>query len=105
MTDIDLLAYYGETTLLRIGLGIFNIVLLTIIMYVAYMDYRKVKARFTLGLMIFGLALMFHTLISNPIFHLDTCIQFSQDILFVLLLVADAFEAFALTVFLFLIRI
>ena len=78
--------------------------MLTIIMYIAYQDYRRVKARFTLGLMIFGLALLFHTLVMNPIFHLSSCAALAGDIMLVLFLAADAFEALALSVFLFLIR-
>ncbi len=104
MNGLDLIASYGEVTLIRIGLGIFNLILLTIIMYTAYQDYRKVKARFTLGLMIFGLALLFHTLVMNPIFHLPSCAMLAGDILLVLFLAADAFEALALSVFLFLIK-
>ena len=40
----------------------------------------------------------------NPIFHLPSCAALAGDVMLVLFLAADAFEALALSVFLFLIR-
>jgi len=97
---------YGidAVTAARMALGLFNLVLLVAILVIAYRDYRKVRARFTLGVMLFGLALLFHTLVMNPIFHLPTCAVLSGDVLLVLFLAADVFEAVALSVFLYLVK-
>ena len=93
-----------EITIARIGLGIFNIIMIIVIMFVAYQDYRRVRARFTLGVIIFGFALLSHTLVTNPLFHLPSCSLYAGDIIFVLFLASDAFAAVALSVFLYLIK-
>jgi len=96
--------YIDAVTAARIALGLFNLALLVAILVITYRDYRKMRAPFTLGVMLFGLALLFHTLVMNPVFHLPSCAVLTGDVILVLFLAADAFEALALSVFLYLIK-
>ncbi len=88
---------YPSNIQLVITLG--NVVLLLGLLYIYLQNYRKLKSRFSLGLMMFAVVLLLQALTSTPIIH-STMSYFGHgtEILPVL---ADLFEFVALAVLLY----
>jgi hypothetical protein len=55
--------------LLYTGLTLANILLILILLYYFYQSYRKLRSKFTLGLVIFSLIFLVNALLRCPVFY------------------------------------
>jgi hypothetical protein len=85
---------------LNMALSIANLFLLSALLYTYMKDYKEIKARFTLGLIIFLIALLFQTIFTLPIIHV--IFGFSSASLGPFSALTNIFELIALSIFLYL---
>jgi len=89
-------AYYSNIQLV-VTLG--NVVLLLGLLYIYLQNYRKLKSRFSLGLMMFAVVLLLQALTSTPVIH--SVIRYLGHGTEILAVLADLFEFVALAVLLY----
>jgi hypothetical protein len=85
----------------RVVLSSINLALLVILISLFIKKYRTIRSEFTLGLLLFSLALFFRTLFSAPLinyFVFGSTVSLPVD---PYRLIADVFELIALTIFIY----
>ncbi len=85
----------------RMILSIANLGILTFLIYIFTKRYLEVRSEFTLGFLLFALALFFRTLFASPILRLVFLSQETHTIVDPYRLIADVFELVALSIFLY----
>ena len=85
---------------LNMALSMATLFLLTVLLYIYLKDYNRIRARFTLGLIIFLTALLFQAIFTLPVIH--AVFGFSSASLGPFSLLTNLFEAVALSIFLYL---
>ncbi len=85
---------------LNMALSMASVFLLSGLLYTYTKDYGEIKARFTLGLIIFLMALLFQAIFAMPVIH--AIFGFSSASLGPFSVLTNIFELAALSVFLYL---
>ncbi len=86
---------------IRLIISIVNLSILTYLIYAFAKKYREIKSEFTLGFLLFALALWFRTFFAAPIVKIFIFGISTASIVDPYRLIADVFELFALGVFLY----
>jgi len=86
----------------RLFFSVINLLLLSVLVWIFFRRYIELKSTFTLGFLLFALALFFRTLLAAPIVKVFV---FGVDVSSVVdhyRLVADVFETIALSILVYL---
>lgn len=85
----------------RMTLSVVNIVILSFLIYIFTKRYLQIKSEFTMGFLLFALALFFRTVFSSPIVRFFVLGEESHSIVDPYRMIADIFEVVALSIFLY----
>lgn len=85
----------------RMVLSLINLAILIFLINSFIKRYAEVKSEFTLGFLLFSLALFFRTLFSSPILRLVFLGEETHSVVDPYRLIADIFEFVALSIFLY----
>lgn len=85
----------------RMIFSILNIAILSFLIFVFSKRYFQLKSEFTLGFLLFALALFFRTLFASPLVRFFILGEESHSIIDPYRLIADVFELSALMIFLY----
>ncbi len=88
-------------TIARIAFSFLDLGLILVQLYLFCAQYRKLRSQFTVGLILVVLALLFHTLVMNPLYHVLLGSAHLTGTFGLLALAADLFETAALVVLLY----
>ncbi len=85
----------------RLAFSIINLVILSVLVYIFLKRYLDLKSTFTLGFLLFAMALFFRTFFAAPIikvfvFGVETSSEVDHY-----RLIADVFETLALSIFIY----
>lgn len=86
---------------IRLIISIINLIILTYLIYTFAKKYREIKSEFTLGFLLFALALWLRTFFAAPIVKIFIFGISTASIVDPYRLIADVFELFALGIFLY----
>ncbi|GBE55002.1 MAG TPA: hypothetical protein ENH28_05950 [Euryarchaeota archaeon] len=85
----------------RFIFGVINLTILTVLVYFFFKRYREVKSTFTLGFLLFALALFFKTFFSAPIIKVFIFGVKTSNVVGPYMLIADIFETISLLIFIY----
>lgn len=85
----------------RLVLSFFNLVILLALIYMFVKKYREIPSTFTLGFLLFALALFFRTLFAAPIVKIFVFGIPTASVVDPYRLIADIFEFVSLLIFIY----
>ncbi len=86
----------------RLVFSVINIAILSVLVYIFFKRYIELKSTFTLGFLLFALALLFRTFFAAPIIKVFVLGVETSDAVDTYRLIADVFETLALSIFVYL---
>lgn len=86
----------------RLGFSLANISILLVLTYIFFRRYRELKSPFTLGFLLFSLALFFRTFFAAPIVKILFFGVSTHSVVDPYRLIADVFELFSLLILIYL---
>ncbi len=86
----------------RLVFSLINLAILSVLVYIFFKRYLELKSPFTLGFLLFSLALFFRTFFSAPIINILVSGVGTSNVLDNFRLIADIFETFALSILVYL---
>ena len=85
----------------RLVFSIINLAILSVLVYIFFKRYLELKSTFTLGFLLFALALFFRTFFAAPIIKIFILGVETSSVVDSYKLIADVFETLALTIFVY----
>ncbi len=85
----------------RLAFSIVNLLMLVILIFIFFRRYRELRSPFTLGFLLFALALFFRTFFAAPIIKVIVFGVATSNVVDHYRLIADAFEMFSLTLLIY----
>ncbi len=82
----------------RLVFSVINLLLLSVLVYIFFKRYVELKSTFTLGFLLFALALFFRTLFAAPIVKVFVFGMDASSVVDPYRLVADVFETISLCI-------
>ncbi len=85
----------------RLLFSIVNLVILVVLVYIFFRRYIELKSTFTLGFLLFGMALLFRTFFAAPIVKVFIFGVETSSVVDHYRLIADIFETISLLIFVY----
>ncbi|WP_457555962.1 hypothetical protein [Candidatus Pyrohabitans sp.] len=86
----------------RLVFSVINLIILSVLVYIFFKRYLELKSTFTLGFLLFALALFFRTFFAAPIIKVFVFGVETSNVVDHYRLIADIFETVALLIFIYL---